>query len=198
MFNLKHIVQGWFKMSRRSRRQISIVVVGILLFTAGFWAGQSFSSTTVPVVGEGLKVRVLNDRNYYPVLLETLSRANKSIHVVMFLFKSDTDVVEKIVELLIAKSRQGIDVKVVLENSEDVNELTYRRLLEGGVAVRFDSRAHTTHAKLVIVDGKIVIVGSHNFTYSAMERNHEASVMVISQSVAEMEERYFQKIWSEG
>ncbi|RLE59299.1 MAG: phospholipase [Thermoprotei archaeon] len=182
--------------SEKSRLYLSFIVLGVLFFTAGFLVGQNQASKIPPAVETGYRIQVLNDRDYYPVLLKTLSKANKSIHIAMFLFKSDTDVVEKIVELLITKSRQGVDVKVVLEDSQDVNELTYRRLLDGGVSVKFDSRALTTHSKIIIVDGKIVIVGSHNFTFSAMERNHEASVMIISQGVAEIEEEYFQKIWS--
>ena len=41
-------------------------------------------------------------------------------------------------------------------------------------------------------------MGSHNFTYSAMERNHEASVMLVSDRLASIEEKYFEAIWGGG
>lgn len=176
-------------------------MVAVIAFTAGYAAASLQLRCPVgqpqALVGEA-GIRVLNDRSYYPVLISVLSSANKSIHISMFSYKNDHEVIERITEILIAKSRQGLDVKVVLENSIDYNELAYRRLRDAGVPVRFDSRALTTHTKLVIVDGKIVFVGSHNFSYSAMERNHEASVMITDPKVASIEESYFENIWRGG
>ncbi len=182
------------------RSSAALIMVAVLAFAAGY-AASSLTPQAPPQavqVQGSVQVTLLNDREYYPVLLHVLSRANKSIHIAMFMYKTDTDVIERITELLISKSRQGVDVRVVLENSVDVNELAYRRLRDAGIPVRFDTRARTTHAKLVIVDGKIVIVGSHNFTYSAMERNHEASVMLVSDRLASIEEKYFEAIWGGG
>jgi len=144
------------------------------------------------------RVAVLNDREMYDALLYWLPRANSSIHIIMYVFKSDTDVIERLLETLISKAREGVDVRVVLEGHVDENELTYRRLMANGVMVRFDSRAHTTHCKLVIIDGYLVFVGSHNWTYSAMRRNHEASVMVVSEEVGRLEEEYFAEVWMKG
>ncbi len=146
----------------------------------------------------GAKVAVLNDHEMYDALLYWLPRANSSIHIIMYVFKSDTEVIERLLEILISKAREGVDVRVVLEGHVDKNELTYRRLMANGVMVRFDSRAHTTHCKLVIIDGYLVFVGSHNWTYSAMRRNHEASVMVVSEEVGRLEEEYFAEVWAKG
>ncbi len=176
----------------------ALVMVAVISFAAGYVLARSSGTAAPPNTGIVAGIVVLNDREYYPRLLATLSKANKSIHISMFMFKMDNDVVERIAEILIAKSRQGVDVRVVMEDSLDYNELAYRRLRDAGVPVRFDSRAHTTHTKLVIVDGKIVFVGSHNFSYSAMERNHEASVMILDPAVAKAEEEYFEEIWRSG
>lgn len=173
-----------------------LLLVG-LAFIAGYYfgiRGQAPSLGTQPVA-TGVSIKIINDRDYYPVLMSLLSNANKSIYIAMFEFKSDTDEISQIVETLISKARKGVDVKVVLENSIDSNELTYRRLLDNGVAVRFDTRSRTTHAKLIIVDGRYVIVGSHNFSYMAMMRNHEASVLIDSPEIASAETQYFMQIW---
>ena len=45
-----------------------------------------------------------------------------------------------------------------------------------------------------IVSDKIIYTGSHNFTYSAMKRNSENSVRIISNSEAKKIKEYFTKI----
>lgn len=190
-------------MTRMRRASVGSVLVLVLLlvgiaFLAGFYFGaksQAPTTAEVPAAQACVKLRVINDRDYYPTLLSLLESANKSIYVAMFEFKSDTEEISKIVELLISKAKKGVDVKVVLENSVDANELTYRRLLDNGVMVRYDTRSRTTHAKLVIVDGRYVIVGSHNWSYMAMMRNHEASVLIDDAAVAQVYTEYFASIW---
>ncbi|WP_052884151.1 phospholipase D-like domain-containing protein [Infirmifilum uzonense] len=175
-----------------------VLLVGIS-FLGGYYLGSRGRTITIEqppaTAPSGIKVEIINDRDYYPKLLSLLSSANRSIYVAMFEFKSDTDEISRIVEILIGKSKKGVDVKVVLENTIDDNELTYRRLLANGVPVRFDTRAKTTHAKLIIVDGRFVIVGSHNWSYMAMMRNHEASVLIDSPEIANAETEYFMQIW---
>ncbi|QOJ79373.1 hypothetical protein IG193_02615 [Infirmifilum lucidum] len=180
----------------------SILVLVLLLsglaFLAGLYLGSKYQAPApleAPATYAGVRVKIINDRDYYPTLLDLLSKANKSIYIAMFEFKSDTDEISRIVEILISKAKRGVDVKVVLENTIDVNELTYRRLLDNGVSVRFDTRAKTTHAKLVIVDGRYVIVGSHNWSYMAMMRNHEASVLIDNPEIAAADASYFMSIW---
>jgi phosphatidylserine/phosphatidylglycerophosphate/cardiolipin synthase-like enzyme len=187
-------------MSRRSSTSIilAVIIIASLAFYAGFRLGQTQVQQVPPATQQAkcIKLEVINDGDYYPKLLDLISKANKSIYVSMYEFKSDTSEVSRVLELLISKAKKGVDVKVVLENTIDVNELTYRRLLDGGVPVRFDTRSRTTHTKLIIIDGYIVIVGSHNWSYSAFTRNHEASILVYDEDVARQETEYFMQIYS--
>ena len=50
--------------------------------------------------------------------------------------------------------------------------------------VVYDPVTVTTHTKLLIIDGEISVVGSTNWTYSALEKNHEVSVLIRSPEVA--------------
>lgn len=187
------------RMSKGSTGSILALVLLLmgLAFVAGYYFAYRSITTSCQPTSEysGVKLTIINDRDYYPTLLSLLSNANKSIYIAMFEFKSDTDEISKIVELLVSKAKKGVDVKVVLENTVDSNELTYRRLLDNGVPVRFDTRSRTTHAKLVIIDERYVIVGSHNWSYMAMMRNHEASVLIDSPEIAQSETEYFMQIW---
>ena len=50
------------------------------------------------------------------------------------------------------------------------------------------------HSKIFVIDEYITIIGSTNWTYSALRKNHEASVMIKSKSVAIAFERKLEKI----
>ena len=61
----------------------------------------------------------------------------------------------------------------------------YELLKKNGVPVYYDSKDRITHNKILVIDNYITIVGSTNWTYSALKKNHEASVMIKSRNVAE-------------
>ena len=49
--------------------------------------------------------------------------------------------------------------------------------------------------KVAIIDGKIVITGSYNWTWSAEKRNDENVLVLMSRSLAEKYEKEFQRTW---
>ena len=150
-------------------------------------------------------VQVITDREYFTVVQTCFKEARSSIAVMMFEAayydkhaNSPTNVLIR--ELLAARTR-GLTVKVILEKrrerdrTHENNQKTGRLLSRGGVEVVYDSELVTTHTKLLIIDGEISIVGSTNWTYSALEKNHEVSVLIRSPEVARRLQGYFQTIW---
>jgi len=163
--------------------------------------------------GEGASVIALPDTDetvlYGRVLLDLLERATTSIHVVMYRMSTYPGYADslsnRIADALIDAVRRGLDVRVLLddcdyyEESAEANLASAIVLYQGGVNVRLDSPNTTTHAKLVIVDGESVMVGSTNWNYYALERNVEASVALLRvPEVAAMYEAFFAAVWSEG
>ncbi len=63
------------------------------------------------------------------------------------------------------------------------------------VEVAYDPLTTNTHAKLVIIDGIITILGSTNWTYYSLAHNNEVSVLIKSKEVAQKLSDYFQRIW---
>lgn len=54
----------------------------------------------------------------------------------------------------------------------------------------------TTHTKMVIIDNSTVILGSHNWTESALMSNHEASIETNCTSIVSKALSYFDNIWA--
>jgi len=138
-------------------------------------------------------IRLLTDQDYYPALQTLINQAQVSIDLAMFLFKTTDAAKNRAASLaqdLIAARKRGITVNLLLERSDydpklnRENERVAARLKKEGVRVRFDSAKTTTHTKIVVVDQRYSLVGSHNFTGSALSRNHEASLLVDNQELA--------------
>src|SRR5574343_679531 len=54
------------------------------------------------------------------------------------------------------------------------------------------------HAKLMIIDSKYYILGSHNYTQNAMSYNHEVYVIIESSELIPEYTNYFAKLWNNG
>ncbi len=146
----------------------------------------------------------LPNRDYYPTLINAIRNAKKTLHIFMFSaryyrrYKDDPNSV--LLNEIINAHKRGVDVIVILDASSwNVSNTLKNKefgdsLKSAGVEVHYDPIDITSHDKLIIIDGYITFVGSHNWSYFALARNNEASVMIKSKAVAEYFEKHFQDV----
>ena len=141
------------------------------------------------------EVRVLEDREYYLTLIRAIDGAQNEIYVMMFLMKYDPgdsyDPANNLIRALVKAKKRGVKVHVLLEDRIEENRKAYDYLKENGVNVAFDSPLTTLHAKVVVIDGKTVFIGSHNWSEGALDWNHEVSLRVDSEEFAREMVEYF-------
>ena len=153
----------------------------------------------------------LVDAEYYPAVHKAFTNAKKSILCIMYMAKldpghTDGDEYQLVLDLINAHKR-GVKVQVIFDQNvkfwekgkkrdiiERKSEYAYDLLLRAGVPVYYDSKNRVTHSKVMVIDKYITIVGSTNWTYSALRKNHEASVIIKSRDVAHAFERQLKKI----
>jgi cardiolipin synthase len=105
---------------------------------------------------------------------------------------------------LISAKERGVDIKVVLELGENLDEIkkanryTCRILKNNNIDVKLHGKNVTTHAKVLIIDSSTVLIGSTNWNYYSLEKNHEANVLIRSKKIASEFEKYFSMIWEES
>ncbi|WP_237266284.1 phospholipase D-like domain-containing protein [Thermococcus cleftensis] len=147
---------------------------------------------------ESPPVELLVDDAYYRSVIESLRSARESIYVTMFLMKYDPtdsyDHANDLIRALVEARRRGVNVYVILENGIEDNRAAYDYLRSNGVDVVFDSPSITLHTKMVVIDGRVVYIGSHNWSEAALDWNHEVSVRIESQEIAETLLEYFGEI----
>ncbi|MCI0504216.1 phospholipase D-like domain-containing protein [Candidatus Micrarchaeota archaeon] len=147
----------------------------ITVFGAGMAAGALLFFILQPALfaPEIQAVFSPEDGEEIPLLLDG---AKSSIDIEIYVFTS-RDVVEALER---AKAR-GVMVRIIIERNviSDDNDAIFQELASKGFRIRYASSAYKlTHAKFIIVDGKAVLVGSHNLSNSALYKNREASVII--------------------
>ena len=86
----------------------------------------------------------------------------------------------------------GVDVRVILDKSqrtERYSGMTF--LVRAGVPTWIDAAHAIAHNKIMVIDSRVVITGSFNFTKAAEERNAENLLILESPELAEI----YRKNW---
>ena len=110
-----------------------------------------------------------------------------------------------ILKALIAASGRGLEVRLYMDDcafyksESEANLQAARYLSDHGVEVRMDDPKITTHAKLVIIDQRTVILGSTNWNYYSLAKNNETDIAFIDfPDVAAPYEAFFERLWKGG
>jgi len=153
-------------------------------------------------------IQPVTDAQYFDVAKKMIQEAKSSIRVMMYEMvyynkhpNSPSNILMR--ELIDAKKR-GVKVEVVLEVREGEdrttknNRLSGKILSEGGVEVIYDLLLKTTHAKLMVVDMEVILLGSANWTFAGLTKNHEVSVLIRSKEVAKELIDYFNQVKATG
>jgi len=188
-----------------------LALVLVILGAGGFlgWGLERKSVDQEPAV------EILLDGEYLDRLMKELEGAKSRIWVAMYVAsynaKHDFGVQQKIVKLLSKKYQQGLDVRVLLDASyewdsskegmsnrpSDKNEEMVKALKKEGVPVRYDDYERILHGKWVLIDEDRSILGSHNWTYSALVKNAEASVFLRSKDHQRELAEAFSSMWKD-
>lgn len=139
-------------------------------------------------------IEFLEGKDYFPRVKQLLEKAESSIYVVMYEMRYyheyPLSLSNQLIQELIKAVKRGVNVVVILdvssynEKNTKGNQEAGKILKKNGVIVKYDSLDITTHAKLLVIDTRYCVVGSHNWTYFGLTRNNEVSVMVDSPSLA--------------
>lgn len=142
------------------------------------------------------KVKDISDRKYQDELYNRLGKAKKSIVVSMYLIKlysgdkKQGPVVYLLSELSDALDR-GVKVDLYLNTKYRTNtpeelyaESEFKSLEEKGAKIHLVDSTGIHHDKLIIIDSRYILEGSHNWSVSALKANNESSTLISSSKLA--------------
>ena len=124
-------------------------------------------------------------------VLKTLVKANSSIKFMIFSFTDDS-----IGDLLVRKYSEGVDVRGVVEKSQNTNNFSeYFKLKDAGIDARYDKNPKLLHHKVFIIDDSIVITGSYNPTANGDKSNDENILIIYDKDIVKLFIEEFNRVY---
>lgn len=125
------------------------------------------------------------------VILDKINSAKKSIELSIYLLTSRV-----LSQALVAAAKRGVAVRVFVDGEEAREYYSKANFLKkNGLLVKFEKGDGLMHNKFCIIDDKLLITGSYNWTTSADLRNDENVIFINSEEVARIYRIQFEKYW---
>jgi len=110
-------------------------------------------------------------------IIKQIDNAESHIDISMYSFTS-----EPIAEALVQAKNRGIRVRILLDKLQAAGRYSqYQYLLDNNIKAITDVHAGIMHNKIAIIDGRVLLTGSYNWTESAEERNEENLLLFIDE-----------------
>jgi phosphatidylserine/phosphatidylglycerophosphate/cardiolipin synthase-like enzyme len=163
------------------RRLLIGAALALVILVLGCWSSGRQVPPELLLSGKG------HELEYARAAERLILGAQERIWMAMYVIHPDSDgPVTTLLRALADRAQRGLDVRVLLDQDarDDKHVAAAAWLREHGVRVVLDEGNRTSHAKVVVVDGRWILAGSHNWTRSALTGNREASWLVDDRSAA--------------
>lgn len=140
-------------------------------------------------------INVISGKDFPIKVIPFIDSAKNSIDIVVFdwrWYPSDPGATCQLFNHAIVKAaRRGVKVRAIV-NNDDIGKALGRN----GVEVKRLKTARLVHCKLMIIDDKIAITGSHNYTQSAFQMNLELSVIITEDNFEPAFTEFYKNLYS--
>ena len=161
--------------------------------------GMDTGSTTpyppLTINGTPVEIYFSPDDGVAERIIDLVNGAQESIYFMAYTFTS-----QDIGTAIIERAHAGVSVAGVMDTDQILSNqgTEYDKFMQSGLDIRKDGNKGLMHHKVIIIDQKIVITGSYNFTKSAEISNDENIVIIFSPDVATQYLQEFQKVYEQG
>lgn len=147
-------------------------------------------------------------KEYASKVAELINNAQTNIDIMMYQWNyysyiSNTPIQKISLAVKYAIAR-GVNVRVLLHAGSPsdhllrVNAQMSSNLTKWGASVKFYKRGGILHSKIIIIDKKLAVIGSHNYSKRSMTSNVEISVLVENGEDVKRLLDYFEILWGQS
>lgn len=147
----------------------------------------------VTIDGVPLDIYFSPEDHIQAALVELLDNAQTSISFLAYSFTADP-----LGEAIRQRAEAGVKVSGVMDTDQVASNsgTEYDAFRAAGLDVRLDGNQGLMHHKFMIIDGKIVVTGSYNFSASAETTNDENVLVIYDSVIAQQYQQEFQRVYS--
>ncbi len=125
-------------------------------------------------------------------IIKNINQAEAFINIAMYIF---TD--REIALPLIKARERGVKVRVYLDKDQvDYKYSQSRFLVQKGIKTRISTNNYIMHNKFAIIDNRILLTGSYNWTFFANNRNDENLMVIDDPGIIEIFQNQFVNLWT--
>lgn len=127
-------------------------------------------------------------------LINTLNGAEETLDVCVFTI-TDDDIANAVVDA----HKRGVRVRIITDDdkAEDLGSDAKRLAKHHGIPIRVDGSPSHMHHKFAIIDNKLVVSGSYNWTKGARFQNREDLILTNSGKAVAGFRNEFERLWKE-
>jgi phosphatidylserine/phosphatidylglycerophosphate/cardiolipin synthase-like enzyme len=124
-----------------------------------------------------------------------IKAAKKEITVAAYAFSS-----KYLGQALAGALKRGVKIRILLDADNAKKSYSLDEWLTGeGIEVRLiEIKRGSLHHKFMLIDAKILITGSYNFTNESEFRNHEAAIFTNHKGLIQAFSAEFERLWPQG
>jgi len=138
---------------------------------------------------------VIISREFPKKVIPLIKNATKSIDIIVFDWGWYPDEIGEQIQIfnnaIFNANRKGVKVRALVQKN-----LIKIILSKCGIEAKVLHSAKLLHIKLMIIDNKIAIMGSHNYTKNAFNINHEVSIITRQETDILILKEYFNNLYN--
>lgn len=137
--------------------------------------------------------KIIIGREYPEVITNLVKQAKQSIKILIYDWRWYSSeccaTIQKFNNEILASSRRGVDVFALVNN-----DFICSVFADTKIRIKKINSKKTMHVKMIIIDQKYLLIGSHNLTKNAFALNHEISVLLDDQESIKRCDDFFNNI----
>jgi len=127
-------------------------------------------------------------------IIKEIGNAKKTIDIAMYYLTS-----REIAQELVKSKDKNVKVRIILDKDQETQKYSKSRyLIKKGFEVKYHTGSGIMHNKFAIIDGKILITGSFNWTPTANEKNEENLLIMADKELIKKYQDRFEYLWERG
>ena len=137
---------------------------------------------------------IIISREFPKKVIPLIKKAKRSIDIIVFDWGWYADEIGEQIQIfnnaIFNANKHGVKVRAL------VQKRLVKVILESlGIESKVLHSKYLLHIKLMIIDGEIAILGSHNYTKNAFNLNHEVSIIIRDSNSLDELNKYFKSIY---
>ena len=138
--------------------------------------------------------QILLSREFPKVVIPLIKNAKKSIDIIVFDWGWYPDEIGEPIQIfnnsIYNANKHGVKVRALVQKR--LIKIILEKL---NIDVKVLHSSKLLHIKLMIIDGEIAILGSHNYTKNAFNVNHEVSIITRQEEDIQKLQTYFNNLF---